>query len=117
VLAQPGTYARNTTYTILSANGGVSGTYTGVSSNFAFLTPSLSYSANDAQNGGTYVVEANAQSQSDRINATGTATINGGAVQVLAAGGSYGNRRPTQSSMPPAACQAPTPASAATSPS
>ena len=47
VLAQPGTYARNTTYTILSANGGISGTYTGVSSNFAFLTPSLSYSAND----------------------------------------------------------------------
>jgi autotransporter-associated beta strand protein len=43
VLAQPGTYARNTTYTILSANGGVTGTYSGVTSNFAFLLPRLSY--------------------------------------------------------------------------
>src|SRR4029077_918150 len=43
VLAQPGVYARNTTYTILNATGGVSGAYAGVSSNFAFLTPSLSY--------------------------------------------------------------------------
>ena len=41
VLAQSGTYARNTTYTILNATGGVSGTYSGVTSNFAFLTPSL----------------------------------------------------------------------------
>src|SRR5262249_40147504 len=41
------TYARNTTYTILNAKGGVSGTYSGVSSNFAFLTPSLSYDANN----------------------------------------------------------------------
>jgi outer membrane autotransporter protein len=47
VLAQPGNYTPNTTYTILRANGGVSGTYSGVSSNFAFLTPSLSYDAND----------------------------------------------------------------------
>ena len=47
VQAQPGAYGRSTTYTILRANGGVSGTYSGVSSNFAFLTPSLSYDAND----------------------------------------------------------------------
>ncbi len=40
---QPGTYARSTTYTILNATGGVSGTYSGVTSNLAFLTPSLSY--------------------------------------------------------------------------
>ena len=38
---------RSTTYTILSATGGVSGTYSGVTSNFAFLTPSLSYDANN----------------------------------------------------------------------
>ena len=44
-LAQPGNYGRSTTYTILTANGGVSGTYSGVTSNFAFLTPSLSYDA------------------------------------------------------------------------
>ena len=47
VLAQSGAYARNTTYTILSATGGVSGAYSGVTSNFAFLTPSLSYDANN----------------------------------------------------------------------
>ena len=48
VLAQGGTYARNTTYTILSATGGLRGAWSGVSSNFAFLVPSLSYDANNA---------------------------------------------------------------------
>lgn len=38
----------STTYTILSAAGGVSGTFGSVSNNFAFLTPTLSYDANDA---------------------------------------------------------------------
>ena len=47
VVAQPGNYARNTAYTILTANGGVSGSYSNVASNFAFLTPSLSYDANN----------------------------------------------------------------------
>jgi outer membrane autotransporter protein len=47
VLAQPGNYRARTTYTILRASGGVTGTYSGVTSNFAFLTPSLSYDAND----------------------------------------------------------------------
>ncbi|MFZ5783588.1 MAG: autotransporter domain-containing protein [Pseudomonadota bacterium] len=47
VVAAPGTYATRTTYTILSATGGVSGTYSSVTSNFAFLTPSLSYGPND----------------------------------------------------------------------
>ncbi len=47
VLAQSGSYGRNTTYTILNATGGVTGTYTNVTSNFAFLTPSLSYDANN----------------------------------------------------------------------
>ena len=47
VLAQSGRYARNTTYTILNASGGVSGAYSGVSSNFAFLTPTLAYDANN----------------------------------------------------------------------
>jgi len=47
VQAAAGSYANSTTYTILRATGGVSGTYSGVSSNFAFLTPSLSYDAND----------------------------------------------------------------------
>ena len=47
VVAAPGNYGTSTTYTILNATGGVSGTYTGVSSNFAFLTPTLSYNANN----------------------------------------------------------------------
>ena len=47
VLAQNGTYARKTTYTILTASGGVSGTFAGVTSNFSFLTPTLTYDAND----------------------------------------------------------------------
>ena len=47
VQAQSGTYATSTTYTILSATGGVSGAYASVSSNFAFLTPTLAYTAND----------------------------------------------------------------------
>src|SRR5580704_11430918 len=34
-------------YTILTDSTGVSGTYAGVTSNFAFLKPSLSYDAND----------------------------------------------------------------------
>ncbi|MDW6021611.1 autotransporter domain-containing protein [Mesorhizobium sp. BAC0120] len=39
--------------------------------------------------GSIYEVETNAAGQSDRINATGTATINGGTVRVLAGAGNY----------------------------
>ncbi len=46
VLAQPGVYATQTKYTILTA-AGVTGTFSGVTSNFAFLTPTLSYDPND----------------------------------------------------------------------
>jgi outer membrane autotransporter protein len=46
-VAQPGTYGRRTTYTILNATGGLSGAYAGVTSNFAFLTPGLGYDANN----------------------------------------------------------------------
>ncbi len=47
VIAAAGSYGASTTYTILNATGGVTGTYTGVTSNFAFLTPSLAYDANN----------------------------------------------------------------------
>ena len=49
VLAQNGTYAPSTRYTILTGTGtgAVSGTFSGVTSNLAFLTPSLSYDDND----------------------------------------------------------------------
>ena len=46
VLAQPGLYTRNTSYTILSSGTRV-GTYSSVSSNFAFMTPTLSYVGDD----------------------------------------------------------------------
>ena len=39
--------ARPTTYTIVTATGGVAGTYSGLTSNFAFVTPSLSYDAHN----------------------------------------------------------------------
>jgi len=47
VLAETGDYDFNTRYTILSATGGVSGRFGGVTSNLAFLTPNLSYDANN----------------------------------------------------------------------
>jgi outer membrane autotransporter protein len=47
VLAEFGNYAPSTKYTILTAFGGVTGTFANVTSNFAFLTPTLSYDAND----------------------------------------------------------------------
>ena len=47
VLAAPGSYARQTIYTILTAAGGVTGTFNGgATSNFAFLTPTLIYGPN-----------------------------------------------------------------------
>ncbi|HEX9559021.1 MAG TPA: autotransporter domain-containing protein, partial [Reyranella sp.] len=83
VLAQSGTYARNTTYTILSATAGVTGAYSGVSSNFAFLTPSLSYDANNVylllfQKAGAFAAGAQTPNQYavgtalDQVNATTT---------------------------------------------
>ncbi len=47
VLAENGNYAAATSYTILTATGGVTGQFATVTSNLAFLTPSLVY---DAQN-------------------------------------------------------------------
>jgi YVTN family beta-propeller protein/autotransporter-associated beta strand protein len=87
VLAQSGTYARNTTYTILSATGGVSGAYSSVSSNFAFLTPSLSYDPNNVylllfQNSSAFTAGAQTPNQYavgvalDQANATATGDLN-----------------------------------------
>lgn len=47
VTAQPGAWAPQITYTIITAGGGVTGTFDGVSDDLAFLTPSLGYSAKD----------------------------------------------------------------------
>ena len=43
VLAGSGNYSPTTTYTILTAAGGRTGTFAGVTSNLAFLTPALAY--------------------------------------------------------------------------
>ncbi len=48
VLAETGSYNPRTRYTVLTANGGVAGRFDGVTSNLAFLTPSLSYGATNA---------------------------------------------------------------------
>ncbi|KRC80635.1 hypothetical protein ASE30_24760 [Achromobacter sp. Root83] len=45
-LGQNGNYAPSTTYGILTADNGVQGRFDAVSSNLAFLTPSLSYGTN-----------------------------------------------------------------------
>jgi outer membrane autotransporter protein len=47
VMEQPGTYPPTSKYTILTANAGVNGTFTNAASDFAFLTPVLSYDADD----------------------------------------------------------------------
>ena len=47
VLASNGSYNTHTTYTILSASDGVSGTFAGVATNLAFLTPTLVYQPDD----------------------------------------------------------------------
>lgn len=47
VLAEQGIYLPRTTYTILSAAGGVSGRFGAISSNLAFLIPTLDYGNND----------------------------------------------------------------------
>ncbi len=43
-----GTFLPRTRYAIVTAGGGVSGSFAGVTTNLAFLTPTLSYDANDA---------------------------------------------------------------------
>ena len=48
MLAEAGTYAGSTDYTILTAAGGLGGTtFASVNSNLAFLTPTLTYDANN----------------------------------------------------------------------
>ncbi len=47
VMAGNGNYTRGPIYTILNASAGVTGTFAGVTSNLAFLTPSLSYDADN----------------------------------------------------------------------
>jgi outer membrane autotransporter protein len=59
VQAGAGTYAAGTQYTILNAAGGRTGNFAGITSNLAFLTPTLVYDANNvfltlARNGNSF---------------------------------------------------------------
>jgi uncharacterized protein with beta-barrel porin domain len=47
VTAGSGTYNPSTTYVLLTSSGGVTGQFAGVTSNLAFLSPLLTYDAND----------------------------------------------------------------------
>ncbi|CAN5869630.1 hypothetical protein BH11PSE3_BH11PSE3_08440 [soil metagenome] len=87
VVAESGSYARNTTYTILNAAGGLSGAYSSVTSNFAFLTPTLSYDTNNVylllfQNTSAFAAGARSNNQFavgrvlDQANATATGDLN-----------------------------------------
>ncbi len=49
MVAEPGVYGPNTSHVILTAQGGVTGTFADVTSNLAFLSPSLSYGANEVR--------------------------------------------------------------------
>jgi fibronectin-binding autotransporter adhesin len=83
--------------TVSVTNGGIlagNGNTGGFVSNGGIIAPgnsigTLNINGNFTQNGGTYVVEVNAQGQNDRVNVNGTATINGATVQVAAASGNY----------------------------
>src|SRR6185437_5798036 len=46
ILADTGTWAPRTNYTVLTAAGGISGQFASASVNLAFLTPVLSYATN-----------------------------------------------------------------------
>ena len=48
LVGNAGSYALRSTYTILTADQGLSGTFEGVASRYAFLDPTLSYDANNA---------------------------------------------------------------------
>ncbi len=83
VEAATGTYTPGTTYTILNASGGVTGTFAGLTSDFqsVFLAPALSYDANNvfltiARNGVSFA----------SVGETPNQIATGGAVETLGLG-------------------------------
>lgn len=82
VIAGTGNYAAATRYTILTADGGVSGTYTeGVTSNLAFLDPSLSYDDNNV-----YLTMARNGTTFENVGDTRNQIATGGGVESLSEG-------------------------------
>jgi len=80
-LASGGNFAPLTSYTLLSAAGGVQGEFGTVSSSLAFLTPSLAYGANDV----TLTLERNALAFPD-VAASGNQAGVASAVESLGMG-------------------------------
>ncbi len=82
VLALAGTYRPNSTYTLISAAGGVIGKFDRTTSNLAFLTPSLSYDANNV-----YISLALASNAFASAGQTINQQAVGGALDAIAASG------------------------------
>jgi outer membrane autotransporter protein/filamentous hemagglutinin family protein len=85
VLAADGNWAPVTRYTILRAEGGILGTFGALSSNFAFLTPSLSYDAQQV----TLMLERN-DVRFPQVGISANQRSVGQAVEQLGAGAVYG---------------------------
>lgn len=93
VLATPGAYQPRTRYAILTAAGGISGGFAGVTSNLAFLTPFLGYDADTAyltlaRNDLSFATVAQTRNQggvADAAQASGVGTRLYDAVAVLSA--------------------------------
>lgn len=80
VLASPGAYQPRTRYTILTAAGGVGGRFAGATTDLAFLTPFLTYDANDAyltlaRNDLQFAVVAQSPNQGAVASATQSAAV------------------------------------------
>ncbi|MDR2851548.1 MAG: autotransporter domain-containing protein, partial [Burkholderiaceae bacterium] len=78
VLGGSGNYAASTQYTILNAAGGVGGTFDSVSSDLAFLTPSLSYDPNDV-----YLTMQRNQASFASVADTSNQEATGGAIESM----------------------------------
>ena len=90
VAAGSGNYAPSTRYTLIDATGGVTGQFSGVTTNLAFLTPWLNYDANDVYlslNRNNISFGAVAATQNQRavgngltVASLGNVSVNGGLV-------------------------------------
>jgi outer membrane autotransporter protein len=81
VLAASGSYAPSTQYTIVSTTAGRTGVFSGVTSNLAFLAPSLTYDANNV-----YLTLVNNGIDFDAIGGTPNQRAAGSGVQGLGTG-------------------------------
>ena len=102
-----GNYAPRTTYNILTADGGVQGRFTGASSSYAFLTPTLSY---DPKN--VYMTLTRNDVPIGSIGGTGNESSVGGALDKQDPPSTGSARRPPATACPASASA--TVASAAT---